>query len=67
MQSTGHTSTQAVSFVSIHGSVMMNGIAVRLRLRGQDPITEAFDTFHYTFHNIFHFMGLGASTYPSVW
>jgi hypothetical protein len=46
---------------------MMNGIALRLRLRGQDPITEAYDTFHYTFHNIFHIMGLGASTYPSVW
>src|ERR1700759_1057403 len=26
MQSTGQTSTQAVSLVSIHGSVMMNGI-----------------------------------------
>jgi hypothetical protein len=26
MQSTGHTSTQAVSFVSIQGSVMMNGM-----------------------------------------
>ena len=45
---------------------MMNGIAVRLRLRGQDPVTEGLDTFYYTFHNIFHFIGLGASTYPSV-
>src|SRR5665213_790009 len=27
MQSTGHTSTQAVSFVSIQGSVMINGIS----------------------------------------
>jgi hypothetical protein len=45
---------------------MMNGIAVRLRLRGQDPITEACDIFHYTFDNTFHNMGLGASTYPSV-
>src|SRR6266550_6121243 len=31
MQSTGHTSTQAVSFVSMHGSVMMNGMLASLR------------------------------------
>jgi hypothetical protein len=30
MQSTGQTSTQAVSFVPMHGSVMMNGMAVSL-------------------------------------
>src|SRR4051812_5934262 len=47
MQSTGHTSTQAVSFVSIQGSVMMNGIAVGLRLRGQDPIGKLEDFPHY--------------------
>jgi len=28
MQSTGQTSTQAVSLVSMHGSVMMNGMLV---------------------------------------
>src|SRR5262245_39939748 len=31
MQSTGQTSTQAVSFVSIQGSVMMNGMLASLR------------------------------------
>src|SRR5262245_5434433 len=31
MQSTGQTSTQAVSFVSMHGSVMMNGMLACLR------------------------------------
>src|SRR5262245_4907902 len=31
MQSTGQTSTQAVSFVSIQGSVMMNGMLANLR------------------------------------
>jgi hypothetical protein len=45
---------------------MMNGIAVRLRLRGQDPITEDCGTFYYTFHDnfryTFHIIGLGAST-----
>src|SRR5215510_7541162 len=32
MQSTGHTSTQAVSLVSMHGSVMTNGMIACLRL-----------------------------------
>src|SRR2546428_7199313 len=32
MQSTGQTSTHAVSFVSIQGSVIMNGIVAFLRL-----------------------------------
>src|SRR5215475_2302139 len=31
MQSTGHTSTQAVSLVSIHGSVMIKGMLASLR------------------------------------
>src|SRR5919197_1317065 len=31
MQSTGHTSTHAVSFVPMHGSVMMNGMLACLR------------------------------------
>src|SRR6266545_3885090 len=31
MQSTGQTSTQAVSFVSMQGSVMMNGMLASLR------------------------------------
>src|SRR5436190_20465361 len=31
MQSTGQTSTQAVSLVSIHGSVMMKGMLANLR------------------------------------
>jgi hypothetical protein len=37
MQSTGHTSTQAVSFVPMHGSVMMNGILLRLLQVGPKP------------------------------
>src|SRR5216684_3883916 len=38
MQSTGHTSTQAVSLVSIHGSVMMNGMLACLRLSRWSPV-----------------------------
>ena len=34
MQSTGHTSTHDVSLVSMHGSVMMNGISVELSMQG---------------------------------
>src|SRR5258705_10931222 len=33
IQSTGQTSTQAVSFVSMHGSVMMNGMLTSLLLK----------------------------------
>src|SRR5229473_1792617 len=38
MQSTGHTSTQAVSLVSIHGSVMMNGMLACLRCVSESVI-----------------------------
>src|SRR4029434_6333429 len=34
MQSTGQTSTQAESFVPMHGSVMMNGMSVSLQRNG---------------------------------
>src|SRR5688572_717738 len=36
MQSTGHTSTHAVSFVPMHGSVMTNGIQVELTRKLND-------------------------------
>src|SRR5262245_42502659 len=47
IQSTGQTSTQAVSFVSMHGSVMMNGMSLhspavkRSRRDERDPIANA--------------------------